>query len=130
MANETLWEKRKRRKNACKTLRRLSRKTPQRRKSIEERPDEADERIVFGHWEIDLVVGGKECGKEALMTLTERKTRLVRIRKLKSRTQAAVLNALRALERMMGARHNELRRQAQAGWGWLFPIPIEYFDYG
>ena len=102
VANETLWEKRKRRKSARKTLRRLPRKAPQRRKRIDERPGEVNTRIIFGHWEIDLVVGGKESGKGALMTLTERKTRLVRIRRLKDRTQTSVLNALKALERMMG----------------------------
>lgn len=103
VANETLWEKRLRRKRARRTLRRSPLRAPQRRKSIEERPGEVDARGVFGHWEIDLVVGGKEGGKGALMTLTERKTRLVRIRKLKDRTQASVLNALKAMERMMGA---------------------------
>lgn len=103
VANETLWEKRQRRKNARKILRRLPPKAPQRRKRIDERPDEVAARAVFGHWEIDLVVGGKEVGKGALMTLTERKSRLVRIRKLKDRTQSSVLNALKAMERMMGA---------------------------
>lgn len=103
VGSETLWEKRNRRKNARKTLCRLPRKAPQRRKRIDERPDEVASRIIFGHREIDLVVGGKEGGKGALMTLTEHKTRLVRIRKLKDRTQTSVLNALKALERMMGA---------------------------
>ena len=103
VTNETLWEKRKRRKNARKTLCRLPRKAPQRRKLIDERPDEVESRMIFGHWEIDLVVGGRAGSKGALMTLTERKTRLVRIRRLKDRTQASVLNALKALERMMGA---------------------------
>jgi len=104
VSNETLWEKRLRCKNARKTLRRRPPKAPQRRKSIDERPDEVEARVVFGHWEIDLVVGGKESGKEALMTLTERKTRLVRIRKLKDRTQASVLKAIRAMESTMGTR--------------------------
>ena len=38
------------------------------------------------------------------MTLTERKTRLVRIRKLKDRTQTSVLKALRSMEGAMGSR--------------------------
>jgi transposase, IS30 family len=104
VSNETLWEKRTRRKNARKALHRHPPKAPQRRKRIEERPDEVNERIVFGHWEIDLVVGGKQGSKEALMTLTERKTRLIRIRKLKDRTQASVLKALRSMESVMGSR--------------------------
>ncbi|MCP4398716.1 MAG: IS30 family transposase [bacterium] len=104
VSNETLWEKRLRRKNARKTLRRQPPKAPQRRKNIDERPDEVEARVVFGHWEIDLVVGGKDGSKEALMTLTERKTRLVRVRKLKDRTQASVLKALRSMESAMGTR--------------------------
>jgi IS30 family transposase len=73
-------------------------------KSIEERPDEVNEQIVFGHWKIDLVAGGKEGGKEALMSLTERKTRRVRIRKLQDCPQAFVLKALRSLESGMEPR--------------------------
>lgn len=54
VANETLWEKRKRRKNARKTLRRSPPRAPQRRKRIDERPVEVDRRTVFGHWEIGI----------------------------------------------------------------------------
>lgn len=93
-----------RRKKARKTLRRQPPKAPQRRKNIDERPDEVEARVVFGHWEIDLVVGGKDGSKEVLMTLTERKTRLVRVRKLKNCTQASVLKALRSMESAMGTR--------------------------
>jgi len=102
VSNETLWEKRLRRKNARKTLCRQPPKAPHRRKNIDERPDEVEARVVFGHWEIDLVVGGKGASKEVLMTLTERKTRLIRVRKLKDRTQASVLKALRSMESAMG----------------------------
>lgn len=86
VSNESLWEKRKRRKRRHKTLVRHPKKHPARRKSIENRPAEADDRSVFGHWEIDLVVGGKDTAKPVLMTLTERKTRRIIIRKLPDRT--------------------------------------------
>ena len=102
VANETLWEKRTRRKQARKTVCRKPKKCPKRRKSIEERPEEVDARITFGHWEIDLVVGGKSAGKAALMTLVERKTRKMLIQKLKDRSQSSVLGALRTMERAMG----------------------------
>lgn len=102
VSNETLWEKRKRRKNARKTVLRKPPKAPQRRKSIEKRPDEVDTRESFGHWEIDLVVGCKGGGKAVLLTLTERKTRAIRIRKLKDRSQSSVLGALKGIEREMG----------------------------
>jgi IS30 family transposase len=58
---------------------------------------------VFGHWEIDLVVGGKDTAKPPLMTRTERKTRKILIRKLADKTQQSVLNALVGIERSMGA---------------------------
>ena len=102
VSNETLWEKRKRRKNARKTVLRHPPKAPQRRKSIEKRPDEVNTRKSFGHWEIDLVVGCKGGSKAVLLTLTERKTRMVRIRKLKDRSQSSVLGALKRIEREMG----------------------------
>jgi len=102
VANESLWEKRKRRKRRRKTLARKAKKHPARRKSIEKRPEEVEGRSVFGHWEIDLVVGGKGAAKPVLMTLTERKTRKTIIRKLPDRTQGSVLNALAGIERSMG----------------------------
>ena len=102
VANETLWEKRTRRKQARKTVCRKPKKHPKRRKSIEDRPEEVSGRATFGHWEIDLVVGGKNTGKAALLTLVERKTRKMLIRKLKDRSQSSVLGALRNMERGMG----------------------------
>jgi IS30 family transposase len=103
VSNESLWEKRNRRKRRRKTLVRRPKKRPARRKGIEQRPAEVEGRLVFGHWEIDLVVGGKGAAKPVLMTLTERKTRKIIIRKLADRTQESVLNALGGLERSMGA---------------------------
>lgn len=101
--NESFWEKRKRRQNARKNVVRHPPKAPQRRKSIEKRPDEVDMRESFGHWENDLVVGCKGGSKAVLLTLTERKTRAIRIRKLNDRTQSSVLGALKSIEREMGS---------------------------
>ena len=56
VSNETLWEKRQRRHRTRRGLRR-SRKPPQKRESIENRPEHIEQRQEFGHWEIDLVVG-------------------------------------------------------------------------
>ena len=70
---------------------------------IGERPTEADERQEAGHWEIDLVVGGKDKGATVLLTLTERKTRKLMIRKFKDRSQKAVVRTINGLERQMGA---------------------------
>ena len=102
VSNESLWEKRKRRKRRRKTILRRPKKHPARRKSIEKRPEEVEDRSVFGHWEIDLVVGGKDAAKPVLMTLIERKTRKILIRKLADKTQQSVLKALAGIERSMG----------------------------
>ena len=41
------------------------------------RPKKINERKEFGHWEIDLVIGKKAHGHKNLLTLTERKTRMM-----------------------------------------------------
>jgi IS30 family transposase len=71
-------------------------------RSIEERPSEVNKRTEIGHWEMDLVVGGKGCGAACLLTLTERKSRREIIRKLPDRTQASVICAMDVLERQYG----------------------------
>ena len=101
VSNETLWEKRNRSKTHKSLHRRAKRAVPLGR-SIDERPQEVAERSVCGHWEIDLVVGGKGKGSTALLTLVERKTRKLILRKIKDKTQASVLRAINGLERSMG----------------------------
>jgi IS30 family transposase len=101
VSNETLWEKRKRQKRARHTIRR-SRKAHTRRQSIEDRPAQIEDRKEFGHWEIDLVVGPIG-SKAALLTLAERKTRKLIIRKLPDKTNASVARAINGIERDCGA---------------------------
>lgn len=102
VSNESLWEKRKRGK-ARKTVHRLRKRAILPEHSIENRPRQADERTEAGHWEIDLVVGGKGKSTAVLLTLTERTTRKQIIRKLKDKTQKAVVRAINGIERQMGA---------------------------
>ena len=40
-------------------------------KSIEERPEEINNRSRFGDWEIDSVLGGKTVGEPSILTLVE-----------------------------------------------------------
>lgn len=56
------------------------------------RPQEVNERLEFGHWEGDTVMGRD--GRHCVLTLVERKTRLVRIIKLKARQVSEVNAAL------------------------------------
>ncbi|MEQ9764907.1 IS30 family transposase [Streptococcus sp. ZJ151] len=43
--------------------------------SIEERPNDINDRSEFGHWEIDSVLGLKQAGEPSILTLVERQTR-------------------------------------------------------
>ncbi len=58
------------------------------KRSIEDRPRAVQERSEFGHWEGDTVMG--KDGRHCNLTLVERKTLKVRIRKLPARRAAEV----------------------------------------
>ena len=51
-------------------------------KSIEEKPEEINNRSRFGDWEIDSVLGGKTIGEPSILTLVERQTRYAVTKKL------------------------------------------------
>ncbi len=71
-------------------------------KCISERPKEADERLEYGHWEMDCIESGKCRGRCCLLVLVERMTRETLIFKLPSQTQKEVEKRLSRLERKMG----------------------------
>jgi len=70
-------------------------------KSIEIRPQKIKKRGIFGHWEMDRVMGCKG-SKKALLVLTERKTRYGIVIQVEDHTAASVVKAINALERKMG----------------------------
>lgn len=59
--------------------------------SIHDRPDEVNERKVFGHWEGDLIMGSQNMS--AIGTLVERTSRLTIIVKLKKKDACSVRKA-------------------------------------
>jgi IS30 family transposase len=59
--------------------------------SIRERPAEAEDRAVPGHWEGDLLFGSK---KSQIATLVERHTRYVLLARVKGKDTETVINAL------------------------------------
>ena len=69
--------------------------------SIEERGDEANKRTVFGHWEIDTVVGKKE-SSSVLLSLDERLTRKRHLVKIPSRNSDAVRVGLEKIAELYG----------------------------
>lgn len=101
VSNETLWEKRIRGKKH-KALHRHAKRAVPLDRSIADRPEHVNARTEAGHWEIDLVVGGRGKGSSALMTLVERKTRKLIVRKIKDKSQASVIRAIDSIERSMG----------------------------
>ncbi len=75
--------------------------------SIDNRPEAANNRSEYGHWEMDLIVSCKG-GKGALLTLTERMNRQEIIIRLPDKTQRAVKRALDRLERRYGSKFKEM----------------------
>ena len=75
--------------------------------SIENRPQEINDRETFGHWEMDCVEGKKKT-KETLLVLSERLTRQEIIIKMPDHTAASVVKALNRLERKYGRRFPQI----------------------
>ncbi|MDO4513935.1 MAG: IS30 family transposase, partial [Lachnospiraceae bacterium] len=70
--------------------------------SIEQRPNCANERDEFGHWEIDTVYSGKGTSKACLLTLTERMTRIEESYLLPDRTAKSIVNVFNFIEKEVG----------------------------
>ena len=102
VSNDSLWEKRKRGRKH-NSLYRKAKRIAAPGHGIADRPAEVEAREEAGHWEIDLVVGGTGQGTAALLTLVERKSREMIVRKIAGKTQRAVQRALNGIERAMGA---------------------------
>ncbi len=62
------------------------------KRGLDERPEAANQRLEKGHFEVDLMHSAKS--RDCLLTLVDRKTRLVFIRKLKDKSMGEVNRAL------------------------------------
>ena len=76
--------------------------------SINNRPEEIDKRLYFGHFELDTVLGTKKGKHECLMTLTERKTRFEIIFKLKGKTSEEVVNKFNKMKEFMKNNYDKI----------------------
>jgi IS30 family transposase len=94
--------KRKRHKGKSRAHKRL------RGSSIDDRPDVVGERIEFGHWEADTVVGRRN-GKEAvILTLVERVTNNYLAIRIPGKTSVAVIDAMNTLYDEYGERFSKV----------------------
>lgn len=100
ISNKNLWEKRKKKKRGYKTVSRVNTNNRDCR-SIEDRPKKINNRIEYGHWEGDTVKGPLGA-KQALFTLTERKTKEQFIIKIEQATQECIKEAMDGLETKYG----------------------------
>lgn len=76
--------------------------------SINNRPDEINKRLYFGHFELDTVIGTRRGKHECLMTLTERKTRFEIIFKLKSKSAEDVVNKFNQIKDFMKSNYDKI----------------------
>lgn len=67
--------------------------------SIDNRPKSVKKRDIFGHWEMDTVVGGKGKSKQCLLVLTERKHRIEIVRRTKDKKSESICKTLDELEK-------------------------------
>lgn len=102
ISNISLWEKRKRRKHRYRQVSRISLKNKGSR-SIEERTEQINNRLEYGHWEGDCIVGRRGRRKDGLFTLSERMTREQLIIKIESLTQYSIIKAMDKLETTYGS---------------------------
>ncbi len=94
---------RKSKKKTHKQVKRIK-KLPNVEHSIEKRPKEILERISFGHWELDSVIGTQTKGK-TILSFTERYTRMQLVLMSNDKSAASTVNVLNQIERKIGV-HN------------------------
>lgn len=97
LTNKALWVKSKRRKRGYEPVRRIAHPNLP---SITLRPEKIKQRIEYGHWEMDLIVG-KAGTRPVLLTLTDRKSRQEIIRKLPNRKAATIRAELMKIRRQV-----------------------------
>ena len=77
-------------------------------RSIEERPQEINDRKEFGHWECDLVLGHKTRDDQVLLTLSERMSREFLILRIPDKIAASVMHAFRTLQKQYSEHWNDI----------------------
>ena len=99
----------------------IVRSEPKFGKSIELRPDEAQGRATFGHWELDTVIGRREKG-ETLLVFTERQTRYQLIFRSADKTCASTVRVLNGLELKLGRKFKNVFKSITCDNGTEFSL--------
>ena len=76
--------------------------------SIENRPEEINNRSTFGHFEIDTIIGTSRGKHECLLTFSERKTNYEMIFKISSKTSENVINKINQIKSFMNKHYNKI----------------------
>lgn len=99
-------------------------------KSIDLRPEEVAERIQFGHWESDTVLGRKKKGEPATFTIVERLTGYYLTIRIQEKTTQGVADAMRQLYDEFGSRFSQVFRTITTDNGSEFSAFSEMEAYG
>ena len=101
---------RKRMKDKSRRCRVERNKIPESKKdrSIELRPDYINNRVEFGHFEMDLVLGKQGKDKQCLLTLTERMTRFEIVIKLNHKSSSEVIRAVKSIKEHLNVYSSEI----------------------
>ena len=75
--------------------------------SFEERPN-IDDKLEFGHWEADLVIGQKDKSDGALLTLLERHMRKYILVKIAGKTTVAVMDGFVKVKDYFGNKFSDV----------------------
>ena len=89
-------------KQRKKKYKKVTQKRPPKGTSIENRPQEINDRNTFGHWEMDCVCGST---LPTLLVLTERLTRKEIIRIMPNQKKESVIKEIDKLERKFGSKN-------------------------
>lgn len=91
--------------------------------SIENRPDNINNREEFGHFELDTVIGTNKGIHQCLLTLTERKTRFEMIFKIEAKTAEKVVGKFNQIKTFLAQNYDKLLKSITTDNG------VEFSDF-
>lgn len=99
-------------------------------RSIDERPEEAMQRIVCGHWEIDTVVGHRKGRESVVLTLLEKTTDFYLAVKIPGKNADSVMAAMESLREEYSEHFSEIFKSITSDNGTEFERLSELERYG